>query len=127
MLCCDRNLNAHEGERPCLCDAGGADTMGRMDIIFYVGLAATGFAAGLLGALLGLGGGVFVVPALVLIFHLPTLTAVGTSNVAVVATSTAGAWSYVRNRLANIRLGLVLLVPPTAAALVAWWVAWLLW
>jgi uncharacterized protein len=88
-----------------------------MDIIFYIGLAVTGFAAGLLGALLGLGGGVFVVPALVLIFHLPTLTAVGTSNVAVVATSTAGASTYVRDRLANIRLALVLLVSTASAAL----------
>src|SRR5207248_4162995 len=66
------------------------------------------------------------VPALVLIFHLPTLTAVGTSNVAVVATSTAGASSYVRNRLANVRLGLVLLVSTTAAALLSSLVASLL-
>src|ERR1044072_2417447 len=88
-----------------------------MDLMYYIGLAATGFAAGLLGALLGLGGGVFVVPALVLGFGLPTITAVGTSNVAVVATSVAGASSYVRDRLANVRLGLVLLISTTAAAL----------
>src|SRR5438477_5908967 len=88
-----------------------------MDIFFYLGLAVTGFAAGLVGALLGIGGGVFVVPALVLVFHLPTLTAVGTSNVAVVATSTAGASSYVRDRLANVRLALVLLISTTSAAL----------
>jgi len=97
-----------------------------MDIFFYLGLAATGFGAGLLGALLGLGGGVFMVPALVLIFHLPFLTAAGTSNVAVVATSTAGASTYVRNRLANVRLGLVLLVSTTAAALASSLVASLL-
>ncbi len=97
-----------------------------MDIFFYAGLAATGFAAGLLGALLGLGGGVFVVPALVLGFGLPTLTAVGTSNVAVVATSTAGASTYVRSRLTNIRLALVLLISTTIAALASSLVAsWL--
>jgi uncharacterized protein len=90
-----------------------------MDVTFFVGLAVTGFGAGMLGALLGLGGGVFVVPALVLIFGQPNLIAIGTSNVAVVATSTAGASSYVRDRLANIRLGLVLLISTTAAALVA--------
>jgi uncharacterized membrane protein YfcA len=93
--------------------------MGRMDFFFYGGLAVTGFGAGLLGALLGLGGGVFVVPALTLIFGLPTLTAVGTSNVAVVATSTAGASTYVRSRLTNIRLGLVLLISTTLAALIS--------
>jgi uncharacterized membrane protein YfcA len=90
-----------------------------VDILYFTGLALTGFAAGLLGALLGLGGGVFVVPALRLIFGLPFLTAIGTSNVAVIATSTAGAASYVRNRLANIRLALVLLTSTTAAALVS--------
>lgn len=78
-----------------------------------------GFGAGLLGALLGLGGGVFVVPALVLIFGVPELKAIGTSNVAVVATSTAGASTYVRSRLANIRLGLVLLISTTLAALLS--------
>ena len=97
-----------------------------MDIFFYGGLAVTGFGAGLLGALLGLGGGVFVVPALVLAFGLPTLTAVGTSNVAVVATSTAGASSYVRSRLTNLRLALVLLVSTTLAALISSLVASLL-
>jgi uncharacterized membrane protein YfcA len=90
-----------------------------MDAIFSAGLVLAGFGAGLLGALLGLGGGVFLVPALVLAFNLPTLTAIGTSNVAVVATSTAGASSYVRDRLANIRLALVLLISTTAAALVS--------
>lgn len=89
------------------------------DIFFYAGLSATGFGAGLLGALLGLGGGVFVVPALILIFGLPNLTAIGTSNVAVVATSTSGASSYVRNRLANIRLALVLLISTTIAATIS--------
>jgi uncharacterized membrane protein YfcA len=90
-----------------------------LDIFFYGGLAVTGFGAGLFGALLGLGGGVFVVPALVLIFGLPHLTSVGTSNVAVVATSTAGASTYVRSRLTNIRLALVLLISTTLAALVS--------
>ena len=89
------------------------------DIFFYGGLSVMGFGAGLLGALLGLGGGVFVVPALVLIFGLPQHTAIGTSNVAVVATSTAGASTYVRSRIANIRLGLVLLISTTLAALVS--------
>ncbi|MGA7732878.1 MAG: sulfite exporter TauE/SafE family protein, partial [Chloroflexia bacterium] len=88
-----------------------------MEIIYYAGLAAMGLVAGLLGALLGLGGGVFVVPALTLLFGVPTSTAIGTSNVAVVATSTGGASTYIRNRLTNIRLGLLLLTSTTVAAL----------
>jgi uncharacterized membrane protein YfcA len=96
------------------------------DVFFYGGLGLTGFAAGLLGALLGLGGGVFIVPALVLLFGMPPITAVGTSNTAVIATSTAGASQYVKNRLANIRLALLLLISTTIAALVASLVAGLL-
>ena len=96
------------------------------DMFFYGGLGLTGVVAGLLGALLGLGGGVFVVPALVLIFGLPALSAVGTSNVAVVATSTAGASQYIRNRLANVRLALLLLISTTIAALIGSLVAGLL-
>lgn len=90
-----------------------------MDIFYFLGLGVTGFVAGLMGALLGLGGGVFVVPALVLIFQVPTIVAVGTSNVAVVATSTAGASSYIKERISNIRLGLVLLISTTVAAIIA--------
>lgn len=90
-----------------------------MDALYYLGLAVVGFAAGLVGALLGLGGGIFVVPALVLGFHVPTIVAIGTSNVAVVATSTASASTYVRQRLSNIRLSLVLLVSTTAAAVIS--------
>lgn len=90
-----------------------------MDIFYYLGLGVVGFAAGLVGSLLGLGGGVFVVPALVLGFHVPTVVALATSNVVVVATSTAGASTYVRRRTSNIRLGLVLLILTTAAAVVS--------
>jgi uncharacterized membrane protein YfcA len=97
-----------------------------LDVFYYAGLALTGFGAGLFGALLGLGGGVFVVPALVLIFRIPDLVAIGTSNIAVIATSTAGASTYVRNRLANLRLALVLLVSTTIAALLSSLVAALL-
>ncbi|MDQ6694576.1 MAG: sulfite exporter TauE/SafE family protein [Chloroflexota bacterium] len=90
-----------------------------MDSFVYAGLAAVGFAAGLLGSLLGLGGGIFVVPALTLLFGVPTPVAIGTSNVVVVATSTGAASAYVQNRLANLRLSLVLLVSTVAAALIS--------
>ena len=46
--------------------------------------------AGCLGALLGLGGGFVVVPVLTLVFHLDIRLAIGTSIVAVAATSSAG-------------------------------------
>jgi uncharacterized protein len=90
-----------------------------VDILYFFGMALTGYVSGLLGALLGLGGGVFIVAALRLIFGVPFLTAIGTSNMAVIATSTGGAATYVRSGLANIRLALILLVSTTTAALAA--------
>jgi uncharacterized membrane protein YfcA len=94
-----------------------------IDLWFYAGLAAAGFGAGLVGALLGLGGGIFLVPVLTLLMGLPPQAAAGTSLVAVIATSTAGASTYVRTRLANIRLAMLLAPATVAAAVVASWVA----
>ncbi len=51
------------------------------------GLFLTGMTAGALGALLGLGGGIFLVPALTLLFGLSIRGTVGTSLVGVIATS----------------------------------------
>jgi uncharacterized membrane protein YfcA len=94
-----------------------------IDLWFYAGLGAAGFVAGLAGALLGLGGGIFLVPVLTLLMNLSPQAAAGTSLVAVIATSTAGASTYVRTRLANIRLALLLAPATVIAAVVASWVA----
>lgn len=71
-------------------------------------LLLTGIGAGLFGALLGLGGGVVLVPILTLAFGLPLTQAIGTSLVAVVATSAAGAAHNIRSGRADVRLGLTL-------------------
>src|SRR4026209_1427629 len=65
-------------------------------------------AAGLFGALLGLGGGLLLVPLLTLGLTLPLLTAVGVSLVCVIVTSGASAGVYLQRRVANLRPGLVL-------------------
>jgi uncharacterized protein len=71
-------------------------------------LIATGGLAGITGALLGIGGGVVLVPLLVFGFNLPLEEAVPASLMCVVASSCAAAASYVDNRLSDIRLGLTL-------------------
>jgi hypothetical protein len=76
--------------------------------LYTTGLLAAGFASGVLGTFLGLGGGVFGVPLLVLFFGVPMHAAVGASLVAVIATSSAGASSNVAKGIANIRLGVCL-------------------
>jgi uncharacterized protein len=61
-----------------------------MDVLLSLELLGIGAAAGALGAMLGVGGGIVMVPALVLLVPLPFTQAVGTSLVCVVATSLAG-------------------------------------
>lgn len=79
-----------------------------MSALLTAGLLAAGFASGVLGTFLGLGGGVFAVPLLVLAFGVPMHAAAGASLVAVIATSSAGAARNVAEGFANIRLGVCL-------------------
>ena len=74
--------------------------------------------AGLLGALTGLGGGVVIVPALALLFHIDIRYAIGASLVSVIATSSGAAVSYVKEGFSNVRIGMFLEVATTLGALV---------
>jgi uncharacterized membrane protein YfcA len=86
-------------------------------------LAAGGFGAGAFGALLGLGGGVLIVPMLALGLGLPLREAVGVSLLAVIGTSSASAATYLRRGTANLRLGLTLEVVTVVGAIVGGLVA----
>jgi uncharacterized protein len=72
--------------------------------------------AGVVGSLVGLGGGVLLVPMLTLAFGLPIQYAIGTSIVAVIATSSGSAAAYVRDHLTNLRVGLFLVMATTFGA-----------
>ncbi len=71
-------------------------------------LIAGGIAAGFFGSLLGLGGGILIVPFLTLVVGLPLLTAIGVSLVCVIVTSGAAAGVYLEKGVANLRLGMAL-------------------
>jgi len=71
-------------------------------------MLAGGFAAGAFGSLLGLGGGVLIVPLLTLGFDLPLRDAIGVSLACVVATSAAAASTYLERRVADLRLAMSL-------------------
>jgi uncharacterized membrane protein len=81
-----------------------------------VGLSS--LAAGFLGALTGLGGGVVIVPLLALVFSVDIRYAIGASLVSVTATSSGAAAAYVREGFSNIRIGMFLEVATTLGALV---------
>lgn len=80
-------------------------------------LLVGGAAAGLFGALLGLGGGVLIVPLLTLGFGRTLREAVAVSLVCVIVTSSAAAGAYLRSRTANLRLGTVLVLFTAIGAL----------
>jgi uncharacterized protein len=86
-------------------------------IEFTCAVLLTSALAGLLGALTGLGGGVVIVPALALIFHVDMRYAIGASLISVIATSSGAAVSYVREGFSNVRIGMFLEVATTLGAL----------
>ena len=88
-------------------------------------LVIGGAAAGIFGALLGLGGGVLIVPLLTLGFGLPLREAVGVSLVCVIVTSSAAASVYLQRDQANLRLGMTLEMFTAIAALAGGLVAFL--
>src|SRR3954468_20589722 len=89
-----------------------------MTLLAFTILVGVGsFAAGLLGALTGLGGGIVIVPMLTLLFHVDLRYAIGASLVSVIATSSGAAAAYVREGYTNVRIGIVLEIATTIGAL----------
>jgi len=86
-------------------------------LAFVLTVAAISLIAGFLGSLLGLGGGMIVVPALTLLLHVDIRLAIGASIVSVIATSSGAAAAYVRDRLANIRVAMFLELGTTLGAI----------
>jgi uncharacterized membrane protein YfcA len=80
-------------------------------------LMSGALAAGFLGSLTGLGGGVIIVPLLTLVFGVDIRYAIGVSLVTVIATSSGAAAAYVREGYTNIRVGMLLEVATTIGAL----------
>jgi uncharacterized membrane protein YfcA len=78
-----------------------------------------GVAAGIFGSLLGLGGGVLIVPLLTLGFNLPLRDAVGVSLVCVIVNSGASAGVFLERRTANLRLGMLLELFTASGAILA--------
>ena len=86
-------------------------------LLFTLVVFTVSVAAGLLGSLLGLGGGIIVVPALTLLLHVDIRFAIGASIVSVIATSSGAAAAYVRDGMTNLRVAMFLELGTTAGAL----------
>ncbi len=77
-------------------------------MLILLGLLALAIGAGFIGSLSGLGGGVFIVPALLIFAHVPMSIAVGASLISVVATSAGASVAFVRDGWTNLRVAMVL-------------------
>jgi uncharacterized membrane protein YfcA len=84
---------------------------------FSLWLFAVSLAASALGGMLGMASGIFIVPLLAMFGHIEIHTAVGSSLVSVIACSCGGAAPFLKNRLTNIRLAIVLETATTTGAL----------
>lgn len=80
-------------------------------------VAGGSLAAGFLGSLTGLGGGVVIVPLLTIALGVDIRYAIGASLVSVIATSSGAAAAYVREGYTNIRVGMFLEIATSLGAL----------
>ena len=88
-----------------------------MDVLRSVELGAVAAGAAILGSMLGLGGGVFLVPIITLFFGVDEKIAIGASAVAVVTNSVVGSSVHLRSRFTNLRLAMLSQVTMAIGAL----------
>lgn len=87
------------------------------------GVLAIGFVAGVLSGMFGIGGGVIMVPAMTLLLGLDGLEAIGTSLPVIIPSAIAGAYSYLRAGVADLRGGLRLGIAGAPVAVIGAWLA----
>jgi uncharacterized protein len=85
-------------------------------MVFFVPFGIA-FGVGLIGSMLGIGGGVLLIPLLTFFLGVPIKTAIGASIISVIATSSAAGAVYIGHGLTHTRLGMILEVATTLGAL----------
>jgi uncharacterized membrane protein YfcA len=83
----------------------------------FVLILVVSVLGGVLGSMLGIGGGLMIVPFLTLALGVPVKVAIGASLIGVIATSSAAQVVYVTRGLSHTRLGMTLEMATTAGAL----------
>src|SRR5215470_16508718 len=89
----------------------------QVDHGFTLWLFAVSAGASALGGMLGMASGIFIVPILTIFGHVDIHTAIGASLISVIACSCGGAAPFLRSRLTNIRLAILLETATTLGAL----------
>lgn len=89
----------------------------RTPVYFEPLLFVISVIAGTVGAILGLGGGVIIIPTLTLLFGINIRYAIGASIISVIATSSGAAATYVKDHITNIRVAILLEVATSYGAI----------
>src|SRR3989442_5913717 len=87
-------------------------------IEFFLILCVASIAAGALGSIVGIGGGLIVIPILTLFLGVDIHYAIGASIVSIIATSSGAAATYVKDRITNLRIGMFLETGTTIGAII---------
>lgn len=85
--------------------------------VFLAILFAIAVAAGFLGSLTGIGGGVVVIPVLVLFFGVPYVDAIGAGLITILANSITTGATYVNDHLTDLRIGMLLEIATVPGAI----------
>src|SRR5690348_15834133 len=86
-------------------------------LVFSCLVALPSYGAGLLGSLVGVGGGIIIVPLLTLVLRVDIHDAIAASIISVIATSSGAASTYVRKPISYLRLATLLEIGTSAEAL----------
>lgn len=84
---------------------------------FFIIIIVVSIIAGIIGSLVGVGGGIIIIPILVLLFNIDIKTAIGASIVSVIATSSGAASAYLKDNIINIKAGMFLEIATTTGAI----------
>jgi uncharacterized membrane protein YfcA len=88
--------------------AADADGRGELSPASIVALVVVGLVTGILAGLLGVGGGIIMVPAMILLFDIEPVIAKGTSAAVIIAAAIMGTWRNRANDNTDLRAAAVI-------------------
>jgi hypothetical protein len=96
---------------------------GVLNLGTIVALIAIGVATGILAGLLGVGGGVVMVPAMMMLLHLPAAVAKGTSVAVIIPTSLMGTYRNRTKKNVDLRAAAIVGLGGIPSAIVGGWIS----
>ena len=98
-------------------------TRGVLTVGSIIALIAIGVATGILAGLLGVGGGIIMVPAMMMMLHLPAAMAKGTSVLVIIPTSLMGTYRNRTKKNVDLRAAATVGLSGIPSAIVGGWIS----